>query len=175
MDGSVKGLGPEVSTVTVLCRAAYCVSTQNFVAIARDEQDKEVEGGVGSTVTADFVGQRGGARTVEAVVTGVQNETSLFAQSIEMQAQINDAIFHMDLWRTVSLFIPILESSWGDILMNFILMTYAQVVNGTSECSNCSSIALQPFPLKARRIKVHVVFPAAMTSGILYLASIPYQ
>ena len=93
---------------------------------------------------------RGGSNTVgamvEAVMTGLDNATSLFAQSLQIQAQTAETLHDVQMWRTL--------------------------VNGSDECSNCSSVRIQPLPVGTQRVKVNVLLEGAVAVGLLYLATI---
>lgn len=86
--------------------------------------------------------------TLEAVLAGTDDTTALNASNLDMEAQTYDTVFNVPIWRTVA--------------------------GGLSECTNCSSVALEQFPLSAPRVKVDVVLPASVTAGFLYLASVAY-
>ena len=92
------------------------------------------------------VGTTAGATMVEAVMTGLDSTTSVYAESLQIQAQTAETLHDTQTWRTL--------------------------VNGSSECSNCSSIAIQPVPTGTDRIKVNVILEGAAAAGLLYLASI---
>ncbi len=98
-------------------------------------------------MTADFdatlLSQNGSQLAVEAVVTGLDRITSVFAASVVMQAQRHDG-----LWRTVT--------------------------DGHIYCLRCASVTLAPFPVTAQRVKVDVVMPASVPTGLLWLASYSY-
>ena len=105
--------------------------------------------GSSRVVTADFnaaVHERNGSRlAVEAVVTSINRKTSLFATSMVMQAQ---AQANNGLWRPVA--------------------------DGYIYCMDCTSVDLAPFPETAQRVKVDVVMPEWVSTGLLWLASYPY-
>ena len=117
---------------------SYCVSMSNFVQIADDQ--------ISTTATTAFQKSDTSAYAVEAVVTGVDNVTSLFAQSMQIQAQTYDFSFNPGAWRTLA--------------------------NGSSQCSKCASIDIEPIPVGTQRFKVDVVLQSATVVGLLYLASI---
>ena len=130
-----------------LYKVAYCVNVENFVRIAQDGLADADGAGEVETVYFHQQSQQPNA-TVEAVVTSLDNKTSVFAQRLEVEAQTADGAFGTQIWRTL--------------------------VNGSSGCENCSSVDLAPFPIAAKRIKVDVVLPAAVTAGVVWLASVPY-
>lgn len=124
---------------------AYCVHTDNFVPIVNMLQDKSPD-----IITAN-VNQDAKTHanwTLEAVLAGTDDTTALNASTLDMEAQTYDTVFNVPIWRTVA--------------------------GGLSECTNCSSVALEQFPLSAPRVKVDVVLPASVTAGFLYLASVAY-
>ena len=82
---------------------AYCVSTINFVHIGHDPSLSSGSGqtiGSSETVTAGFNpavhNGNGNGLAVEAVLTSSNNVTSVFANSMVMQAQLYNGV-----WRTV--------------------------------------------------------------------------
>ena len=89
---------------------AYCVSTSNFVQIARLAS----EDSSASTTFQDTTGTSSYA--IEAVVTGLDNTTSLFAQSLTIQAQESSTVSNTQLWGTLP--------------------------NGFKGCNNCAAIAI---------------------------------
>ena len=83
-------------------RQAYCVSTDHFVHIGHTSSSENGENLVSSgVVTAGFnpalYNNSGSHLAVEALVTSVDQRTSLFAPSMVMQAQT-----YSGLWRTVA-------------------------------------------------------------------------
>ena len=84
---------------------------------------------------------------VEAVLTDVDKQTSLFATSHVIQAQWYNAT--RGIWRTVA--------------------------QGSNDCLKCASLRLEPFPTTAQRVKVDVVLPESMPAGLLWLASYLYE
>ena len=79
-------------------------------------------------------------------MTGLDNTISVYARSLQIQAQTVDTLHDTQTWRTL--------------------------VNGSSECANCSSVAIQPVPAGTDRIKVNVILEGAAAAGLLYLASV---
>ena len=112
---------------------------------------RRIEGEEGKQETEYFHAMPKRQRTsVEAVVTTENNSTTVAAEQMDISAQTTTAqVYGTQIWRTL--------------------------VNGTRECANCSSVELSPLPLGAKRIKVDVVLPAAITMGIIWLATFPYS
>ena len=110
--------------------------------------DEEVTGGV--DVTAGYTPLGGGVGegnvTVEAVMTGVDNTTTVMAQSLSLVAQTSTLLFNTPTWGTV--------------------------LNGTSECEDCASVRLDSLDRATQRVKVHVVLKSAVEVGLLYLATV---
>ena len=114
-----------------------------FVRIANDEVTNRPD-----IVTQDVHIAPGANLAVEAVLTGLDNTTSLNATSLDMQAQSSNRAFMTTLWRSLP--------------------------DGEKACTNCSSVELAPLPDNAQRVKINVVLPPNVKAGLLYLASIPY-
>ena len=147
---------------------AYCVGMENFVKIARKGLEAEgvaaaaawgkeegEEGGTsgGSSAQQGQAGQQQqgeqGARrdyAVEAVMTGLDNVTSVFVQKLSIEAQR----FEME----------------GDTLVWLAMM------NGTNQCEDCASIGILPVPEGTRRVKVDVVLKDGTEAGLLYVAAL---
>ena len=131
---------------------AHCVSTTHFVHIGRSASGGNGQKTVSSdVVTAGFnprfQDEDGMHVAVEAVLTDVDQRTSLFATSYVMQAQRYNAT--RGVWRTEA--------------------------DGSNDCIDCSSLRLEPFPMTAQRVKVDVVLPESMPVGLLWLASYQYE
>ena len=131
---------------------AHCVSTTHFVHIGRNMAGQNGQQTVSSgVITAGFNPRShdgdGMQVAVEAVLTDVDKRTSLFATSHVIQAQWYNAT--SGVWRTDAL--------------------------GYSDCLQCSSLRLEPFPITAQRVKVNVVLPDSMPAGLLWLASYLYK
>ena len=80
------------------------------------------------------------------MITGLDKRTSAFAQSLQIQAQKAERLHDTQAWSTL--------------------------VNGSNECSNCSSVHIQPLPAGTQRVKVNVLLEGAVSAGLVYLASI---
>ena len=134
-----------------LSHQAYCVATDRFANIGHDAppSGRGPTAGSSGVVVADFnpalLNTTGRSLAVEAVLTSSNNVTSLFADSVVMQAQ---AQAQDGVWLTVA--------------------------NGRSECLRCSSLSLKPFPDTGERVKVDVVLPESTPVGLLWLASYTY-
>ena len=90
---------------------AYCVSMQNFVRLANIVLQHPV---TAYSPFHELPGRDGYA--VEAVMTSLDNTTSVFAQNLTIQAQAKDEISNTQLWGTL--------------------------VNGSNTCNNCAAIRL---------------------------------
>lgn len=131
---------------------AHCVSTTDFVPIGPNPSSSHGQQTVSSgVVTAGFDPSsravNGQQVAIEAVLTHVDKQTSLFATSHVIQAQWYNAT--RGIWRTVA--------------------------QGSNDCIECSSLRLEPFPSTAQRVKVSVVLPESMPAGLLWLASYLYE
>ena len=72
---------------------AYCVSTDNFVRIGRGPSASSLAASFNTAV----YNNSGSHLTVEAVITSLNKQSSVFAASVVMQAQAYDTV-----WRTVA-------------------------------------------------------------------------
>ena len=139
------GRGPGDKDTPLL---AYCVSTTHFVPIGHD-----LSTGVGQSagssrvVTADFnaaVHQRNGSRLAVEAVVTSINRKT----SLFATSVVMQAQAYNGLWHPVA--------------------------DGYSYCTDCTSVGLAPFPETAQRVKVDVVMPEWVSTGLLWLASYPY-
>ena len=82
-----------------------------------------------------------------AVLTGPDSRTSVFAKTLELQAQAFNMVRGKPVWETLK--------------------------GGTNECGNCSSVSLQPVPQGTKRVLVHVVWEAVLsTAALLYVEKV---
>ena len=72
---------------------AYCVNTENFVAIAQDQ--------TGTVANFNAASGKSGY-VVEALLTGLDSRTSLVAQSLKIQAQAYELISNTHVWGTLA-------------------------------------------------------------------------
>ena len=92
-------------------------------------------------MTANFNPTDRAGLAIEVVLTSSDNVTSLFADSVVIQAQAYNGV------------------------------VFRAVLQGRTSCLRCSSLRLAPFPEAAQRVKVDVVLPATSPVGLLWLAS----
>ena len=125
-----------------MAHTAYCVSTNNFVKIVQDQ----LTDSNAATRVANFkaAGSQSGY-AVQAVVTGLDNASCVFVQSLVIQAQSYSTMWDTQIWRTLN--------------------------NGVNQCTECASIGIGPVPVGTQRIKVNIVLKDA-TEVLLYLASV---
>ena len=130
-----------------LRHTAYCVSMNNFVEIAI-ERTKAAQKDASAVEASSGVrpGMPQAGYAMEAVMTGLDHKTSIFTQSLNMQAQTLDVDKNTHVWRTLD--------------------------RGTTQCTDCSSLAMESLPIGTQRVKVDVVMKAATAVGLLYLTSV---
>lgn len=125
---------------------AYCVSKNDFVEMAIERTKTKKGGSAVEVASGVSPGMPQAGYALEAVMTGLDHKTSVFTQSLNMQAQTLDVDKNTRVWRTLD--------------------------RGTSQCTDCSSLSIEPLPIGTQRVKVDVVLKAATAVGLLYLASV---
>ena len=130
------------STLGFLTNRVFCISSHSFYLLAHNQVAGE------STVGSSWVGippNNNNAYGVEAILTGVNPQQSVFASNLNLQAQASTTIHDIPAWRTVE--------------------------NGTSYCADCSSIGLEITPKSIQRFQLNVELPAGVTVGEMWLTS----
>ena len=125
---------------------ASCVSMKHYVPIGPDPEDGNAAGS-SSAVTAGFnpaVYNKEGSRV--AVEAVLTSAGTIY--SLYATSLVMQAQSYNGLWRAVA--------------------------DGYSYCTDCSSVRLVPFPETAQRVKVDVVLPESLPTGLLWLASYPH-
>ncbi len=122
---------------------AFCVSTENFVRIAKDWLTHET---TPAAIHVGFHPQAGSQYTVEAVMTSFDSHTTVVAASLEIEAQTSETRSNVPSWRTLN--------------------------GGTNQCNMCASVQIANVPTGTQRIYVHVDLQAATVGGLLYLTQI---
>lgn len=130
-----------------LVETAYCVSTENFVRIRKDQTTQEtpsstIDGGL----IASYLSLTANSHVIEALMTGLDSHRSVFASKLRIEAQSLTMVSNVRVWRSL--------------------------VGGTVQCSNCSSLGIFPVPGGTQRIYVTATLPATIAGGLLYLASV---
>ncbi|MCJ1228050.1 hypothetical protein MMC12_004710 [Toensbergia leucococca] len=119
------------------CNLAYCVNNLNFVKIAQSQLDWMTKP---ESVTVPYVPV--GDAKVEALLTGLNNNTSVFAKSLEMKPQVQGLVSGEMQWSTLSA--------------------------GASSCIDCASLDISEVPAGTQRILVHATLPTTVTAALLY-------
>ena len=130
------------STVGFLTKRVFCISSHSFYLLAQNELTEE------SAASSSLVGLspgRNNAYAVEAILTMMNPQTSLFTSSLSLQAQLSTIIHGTLVWRMVE--------------------------NGTSHCLDCSSIGLNVVSNSVQRFQLNVGLPANVTTGDVWLTS----
>ena len=83
-----------------------------------------------------------GDAKVEALLTGLNNNTSVFAKSLEMKPQVQGLVSGEMQWSTLSA--------------------------GASSCIDCASLDISEVPAGTQRILVHATLPTTVTAALLY-------
>ena len=118
----------------------------DFVQMAIDRTETKKDASAVDAASGVSPGMPRAGYAMEAVMTGLDHKSSVFTQSLNMQAQTLDVDKGMRLWRTLD--------------------------HGTNQCTDCSSLALEALPIGTQRVKVDVVMKVATAVGLLYLASV---
>ena len=127
---------------------AYCVSTNNFVEIAKEKVAHITSGvndaGDPSEIVGDITSATEGVG-IEVVLTAPDHTSSIYAWRMRIEAQRYGEAFNTHLWYTLP--------------------------NGTEDCRGCASLDLKPMPEGTKRIKVDVMLsgPGLISGGLLYL------
>lgn len=133
---------------------AWCVSTSNFVEIAKEkiahitEDVSDIEGP--SNVVEDIIAGTA-SMGIEAVLTSPDQGSSMYARKMQIKAQGYEKAFNTQLWRSLA--------------------------NGTTNCHQCTSLDLTPLPEGTKRIKVDIMMSGrgVISGGLLYLFHVHSQ
>ena len=121
---------------------AWCVDQQNFIKIS----NLLANGEEAETVQMGFNAVAGTQYSVEAILTTLDSENLIKAQSMEIQAQRVDVIGNVQSWRTLNA--------------------------GNQQCSNCASVGILDLPIGTQRIITHIELMPETVNGLLYLMSV---
>ena len=113
---------------------------ENFVKIAQDQLG-QTDGS-----QAAFAFPQDTKQAVEAILTGPDSNTSIFAANLGIEAQRIEELKGVRAWQVME--------------------------NGTQSCQNCASASIPMVPPETQRISVKVAMQAASTKGLLFLAGI---
>ena len=123
---------------------AWCVSRLNFVQLPSKRFLSA--GRTGESVQVGFEGGPGAQYSVEALLTSLDSNTLVRAQSMEILAQTADVDGDSRFWRTLNA--------------------------GSQQCSQCSTVGILSVPAGTERIRGHVELKPQAEEGILYLTSV---
>ena len=133
------GMGYHAST-------AWCVSTENFIPLAKLLGKGKSSG---ASIETGFHPATGKEYSVAAVLAAPDARTPLKAQSMEIQAQKAEMKDNRQLWRTLN--------------------------TGDNQCTNCASVEILSVPDETQRILTHIEVKSGTTNGMLFLASVRVQ
>ena len=136
----VDGIRAKAGFATQEVYMAYCVNTENFIRIIQDHTT------TWSAAESVEVNTNSNDYAIEAVMTGLDHKTSVFAEFLNIQSQVYDTSKNYATWRSLP--------------------------NGNDNCHNCASVQIQPIPAGTQRIRVDVVLNTVKAAGLLYLATI---
>ena len=143
-DGICIGRGSDDETETPV--QAYCVSTNDFVKIGQEPLRGGQNLGSSGVVAA---GLNPAFYNKSGGKIGVEAVVTYMSgkESLFAASMVMQAQTYDTSWRTVA--------------------------NGSANCLRCSSVTVAPFPMTAQRVKVDVVMPERIPTGLLWLASYP--
>ena len=129
---------------------AFCIDLGSFMKFAQvvlnpSEMTDNTKASIGSGSGSDPASPLNSLYSVEAVMTGTDSHQTLYASSIDIQAQKYNLVHDIPLWQTLE--------------------------GGASQCSDCASVGIDRLPYGTQRISVNTTFPAGTTGGTLYLTS----
>ena len=128
------------SRVRFLTNRIFCISSHSFHVLARDEIATK------SIVSSSRVGLSSDydqSYAIEAILTSIHPQKSVFASNLNLQAQISTMVHDRPLWQALN----------------------------TSQCVNCSSIGLDVISSSIQRFQLDVDLPVGVTTGDVWLTS----
>ncbi|KAL9111399.1 MAG: hypothetical protein Q9187_007928 [Circinaria calcarea] len=141
-----RGLSPQSCHPTEFCvdpgkqaslyKTAFCISTNDFVVLARNEMERSMAAGAGQ-LGIPPTGQK--VYAVEAILTGLDPHRSVIAQSMRIQAMRYGTFHGGPAWLPVR--------------------------GGDSHCKGCASTGMVEVPDGTERFEVYVVLGARMVVG----------
>ena len=121
---------------------AYCISGDAYMLII-DSVKVGTVSAMQDPLMRAILGQTSGG--VVATLAGLDGESVLAADSLNIQAQSRHSMYGTDIWGTLP--------------------------GGVKQCADCNSLVLQPVPAAAQRLHVDFVLPKTSVGGRLYLTS----
>ena len=129
---------------------AYCVSQEDFVHFSKMELGASFPSVGASEAGLPSTGVGSSQYALEAILTGLDVTQSLNASRLQIQAQKSLNVHGHILWSTLP--------------------------GGSSQCSNCGSVGIDPVPDGTQSIALDLVMELGVSAGNLFLGSwIPGQ
>ena len=141
---------------------AYCVATDNFIYVGRDDDN----GTSNSATAAPYTVVTAGFSPAVAAGHGEENTDGGGAHSVAVEALLTSADDPAILVPATSLVIQAQSETGTGI--------WRTTAGGGNDCLRCSSITVAPVPETVRRVKVDVVLSNEMPKAVLWLASYSY-